>query len=187
MTRRFWIALVFSVPVVALEMGAHLAGLSHLVGAQAANWIQFALATPAVIWAGWPLLVRGWASGGIAQPEHVHADRHRHRGRLDLQRRGDIPAGHLSAGIPRRGRLQGAVYFEAASVITVLVLLEPDSPNPGARNAPAARSGPCSIWHRRRPGVSPSAAPMRRLPWMTCKLATVCGFARARKFRSTAR
>src|SRR3990167_6513853 len=44
--RRFWIGLVLSIPVVALEMGGHLTGLSHLLGAQASNWLQLLLGTP---------------------------------------------------------------------------------------------------------------------------------------------
>src|SRR3990167_2503298 len=46
MPRRFWIGLVLSIPVVALEMGGHLTGLSHLLGAQASNWLQLLLGTP---------------------------------------------------------------------------------------------------------------------------------------------
>src|SRR5215213_5563480 len=62
MTRRFWIGLVLSLPVVALEMGGHLTGLSHYVSQQTSNWLQMALATPVVLWAGWPFFVRGWQS-----------------------------------------------------------------------------------------------------------------------------
>ena len=122
MTRRFWIALVFSLPVVILEMGGHLAGLGHLVGPQLGNWIQFALATPVVVWAGWPLLVRGWASlisrnlnmftliamgTGVAWTYSVIA----------IFLPGIFPPAFRDSD----GHV--AVYFEAASVITVLVLL----------------------------------------------------------------
>ena len=62
MTRRFWIGLVLSLPVVALEMGGHLTGLDHYIGQQTSNWIQMLLATPVVLWAGWPFFVRGWQS-----------------------------------------------------------------------------------------------------------------------------
>ena len=53
MMRRFWIGLVLSVPVLALEMGGHLVG-DRFVPRRMSNWIQFALATPVVLWAGWP-------------------------------------------------------------------------------------------------------------------------------------
>ena len=62
MTRRFWIGLVLALPVFALEMGGHLADLHMLLGQTLSNWIQFALATPVVLWAGWPFFVRGWQS-----------------------------------------------------------------------------------------------------------------------------
>ena len=62
MTRRFWIGLALAVPVFALEMGGHLGGLMMMPGRQASNWIQMALATPVVLWAGWPFFLRGWAS-----------------------------------------------------------------------------------------------------------------------------
>ena len=62
MTRRFWIGLALSVPVVALEMGGHLTGLSHYVSQTTSNWIQMVLATPIVLWGGWPFFVRGWNS-----------------------------------------------------------------------------------------------------------------------------
>jgi len=62
MRRRFWIALALTLPLVVFEM-AGMAGLSPggLAGHGAA-WVQFALATPVVLWCGWPLLVRGWRS-----------------------------------------------------------------------------------------------------------------------------
>ncbi|MBU4135799.1 MAG: YHS domain-containing protein, partial [Alphaproteobacteria bacterium] len=61
-TRRFWVSLVLTLPVFALEMGGHLTGLMMRIPGQTSNWIQFALATPVVLWAGWPFFQRGWAS-----------------------------------------------------------------------------------------------------------------------------
>lgn len=122
MTRRFWIGLALSLPVVALEMGAHLTGLDHLVPRQTSNWVQMLLATPVVLWAGWPFFVRGWQSlvtrnlnmftliamgTGVAWLYSVVA----------TLAPGIFPAafrGHDGSV---------AVYFEAAAVITVLVLL----------------------------------------------------------------
>src|SRR5215203_4651000 len=49
-TRRFWIGTLLTVPVVALEMGGHLAGLHRFLGQQTANWLQFVLGTPVVLW-----------------------------------------------------------------------------------------------------------------------------------------
>src|SRR6059058_6133822 len=62
MTRRFWVALVLTLPVFALEMGGHLTDLHMLLGQKWSNWLQFLFATPVVLWAGWPFFVRGWHS-----------------------------------------------------------------------------------------------------------------------------
>jgi len=122
MTRRFWIGLVLSLPVVALEMGGHLTGLSHYVSQQMSNWIQMLLATPVVLWAGWPFFVRGWQSlvtrnlnmftliamgTGVAWVYSVIAT---------------LAPGVFPAAF-RGPEGAVAVYFEAAAVITVLVLL----------------------------------------------------------------
>ena len=60
MTRRFWIGLALTLPVVALEMGGHLFGWHPLL-AVAVELVQFVFATPVVLWAGWPFFVRGCA------------------------------------------------------------------------------------------------------------------------------
>ncbi len=64
MTRRFWIGLVLALPVFALEMGGHIPalGLHDLVPPRISIWIQFALSTPVVLWAGWPFFQRAWTS-----------------------------------------------------------------------------------------------------------------------------
>jgi Cu+-exporting ATPase len=61
MTRRFWTAVALSIPVVILEMGAHLVpALSDIVSPTASTWIQLVLATPVVLWAGWPFHKAAW-------------------------------------------------------------------------------------------------------------------------------
>lgn len=123
MTRRFWIALALTVPVFILEMGGHLTGLTHWIGAQNSNWIQFALATPVVLWAGWPFFERGWASVKT-----------RNLNMFTLIAMGTGVAWIYSvAGTiwpdlfpdSMRNAHDGAVavYFEAAAVITTLVLV----------------------------------------------------------------
>src|SRR3546814_3841576 len=54
MTRRFWIALVLTLPVLVLEMGGHRFGLHRLVSPPWSGWIQLVLTTPLVLWRGWP-------------------------------------------------------------------------------------------------------------------------------------
>jgi Cu+-exporting ATPase len=122
MTRRFWIGGALALPAVVLEMGGHLAGPHNWIDPVLSNWIQLVVATPVVLWAGWPFFVRGWQSLvtrnlnmftliamgtgvayvysvlGTVAPQIFPADFRGHEGAV-------------------------AVYFEAAAVITVLVLL----------------------------------------------------------------
>ena len=64
MTRRFWFALAFALPVLVLGMDHLLPGqpFMHWLGHRVSGWIQFALSVPVVFLAGWPLLARGWRS-----------------------------------------------------------------------------------------------------------------------------
>ncbi|WP_036259234.1 heavy metal translocating P-type ATPase [Methylocapsa aurea] len=121
MTRRFWIGLVLSIPVLALEMGGHVLNL-HWLSRQSSNWAQFALATPVVLWAGWPFFARAWRSlltrnlnmftliamgTGVAWFYSVAA----------------TVAPQIFPPAFRNADGSVAIYFEAAAVITVLVLL----------------------------------------------------------------
>ena len=122
MTRRFRIGLALAIPVLVLEMGGHLfPTLHHLVSERASTWIQLLLATPVVLWGGWPFFERGWMSLKT-----------RHLNMFTLIAMGTGVAwaysmvATLAPGIfPAAFREDGtvAVYFEAAAVITVLVLL----------------------------------------------------------------
>jgi len=122
MTRRFWVGLALAVPVFLLEMGGHLAGHALMVSPRISGWIQMALASPVVLWAGWPFFQRGWAS-----------IRARSLNMFTLIAMGVGVAfsyslvAQLAPGLfPPTIRMEdGAapVYFEAAAVITVLVLL----------------------------------------------------------------
>ncbi|MDQ2774277.1 MAG: cadmium-translocating P-type ATPase [Acidobacteriota bacterium] len=64
MTRRFWAAVALSVPILLVMIADLLPGrpLPHVVGMRSIRWIEFALATPVILWAGWPLFERAWAS-----------------------------------------------------------------------------------------------------------------------------
>jgi P-type Cu+ transporter len=124
MTRRFWIGLGLTLPVFILEMGGHIAalGLHHLIPPQASVWIQLVLATPVVLWAGWPFFQRAWASV---------LNRHPNMFTLIALGTGaaylySLAATLIPGAFPSGFRgIDGsvAVYFEAAAVITVLVLL----------------------------------------------------------------
>ena len=122
MTRRFWIGGALALPAVVLEMGGHLAGPHNWIDPTWSNWIQLVFATPVVLWAGWPFLVRGWQSLLT-----------RNLNMFTLIAMGTGVAyfysliGTIAPQIfPATFRGHGgavAVYFEAAAVITVLVLL----------------------------------------------------------------
>src|SRR5262249_48383875 len=122
MRRRLRIGLVLAAPVAALEMGGHLTNLHMLLGQDFANWLQLLLATPVVLWAGRPFFVRGWAS-------------------LQTRSLNMFPLIAMGTGVAWAYSVVGSlfpelfpaglrgsdgsvpVYFEAAAVITVLVLL----------------------------------------------------------------
>jgi len=122
MTCRFWIGLVLTLPVFILEMGAHVAGAHTWVDPRLSNYVQFAFATPVVLWAGWPFFVRGWQS---------LITRNLNMFTLIAMGTGVAFVYSLAAtfapGIfPQAFRGRGgapATYFEAASVITILVLM----------------------------------------------------------------
>ena len=124
MTRRFSVALVLTLPVFVLEMGGHIPalGLYRLIAPGVSTWIQFALSTPVVLWAGWPFFERAWAS-----------EMNRSLNMFSLIAMGtgtaylySLIATFAPGLFPPGFRQMGgtvAVYYEAAAVITVLVLL----------------------------------------------------------------
>ena len=136
MTRRFLIGAVLSVPVIVLEMGRHLIDpLYDAIPSDVSAWAQLLLATPVVLWCGWPFFVRGWQSvrtrnlnmftliamgTGIAWIYSVVATLapgiFPAAFRNDVTEMGDGMVAAAGAG-------SVDVYFEAAAVITVLVLL----------------------------------------------------------------
>jgi P-type Cu+ transporter len=124
MTRRLWIGTALSAPLLFWEMSAHVPGLGlhHLVSPQLVVWLEFALGTPVVLWAGWPFFERAWASV-----------RNRSLNMFSLIALGTgaaylyslvatIAPGAFPASL-RSADGMVPVYYEAAAVITVLVLL----------------------------------------------------------------
>jgi Cu+-exporting ATPase len=123
MTRRFWIGLTLALPVFLLEMGGHLfPAIHHLIPMRTSTWIQLVLAGPVVLWAGSPFFERGWAS---------LKSRNLNMFTLIAMGTGVAWAYSMLAALapglfpPAFRSKDGmvAVYFEAAAVITVLVLL----------------------------------------------------------------
>ena len=120
MSRRFWIGAILTVPIVLLSMGAHLPPFD-MIPVRISAWIQFLLSTPVVLWAGWPFFVRG-----------VRSVITRHLNMFTLIALGTgaaflfslivlVAPGVLPHSFRHGGELP--IYFEAAAVITVLVLL----------------------------------------------------------------
>ncbi len=122
MTRRFWIGFALALAVVVLEMGGHLFGITHAIGQQASNWIQLVLATPVVLWAGWPFFVRGWQSL-VTRNLNMFTLIAMGTGAAWLYSIVATLAPELFPTTMRGSDGSVAVYFEAAAVITVLVLL----------------------------------------------------------------
>ncbi len=124
MTRRFWIGLVLTIPLLAFVMGDMLPGqpLRHLIPSRVLAWLQLILATPVVLWAGWPFFVRGWASI-VNRSLNMFTLIAIGTGMAYLY----SVVGTVAPGVfPDSFRIHGGeigLYFEAAAVITVLVLL----------------------------------------------------------------
>jgi heavy metal translocating P-type ATPase len=123
MTRRFWVAVALSIPILVLEMGSELVpAIKDAVPARVSVWLQLALATPVVLWAGWPFFTRAWTSV-----------RTRKLNMFTLIAMGtgvawlfSVVATVAPGMFPDSFRTMDgtvAVYFEAAAVITTLVLL----------------------------------------------------------------
>jgi Cu+-exporting ATPase len=122
MTRRFWIGLALTIPVFLLEMGSHIVGLHMLMERQASNWVQFLIATPVVLWAGWPFFQRGWFSI-VTRNFNMFTLIAIGTGAAWLFSVVGTVAPQLFPPAFRGDDGAVAVYFEAAAVITVLVLL----------------------------------------------------------------
>src|SRR5215470_6382072 len=122
MTRRFWTGLVLTLPVVLLEMGGHLVDLHSVISQTASNWVQLAFATPVVLWAGWPFFVRGWQSL-VTRNLNMFTLIAMGTGVAFLYSLVATLAPGLFPSALRGHDGAVAVYFEAAAVITVLVLV----------------------------------------------------------------
>lgn len=122
MRRRFWVGVALSFPVVILGMGGELIpAIQDAISPRTSGWLQLALATPVVLWGGWPFFQRGWTSVRTLQLNMFT---------LIAMGTGvawlfSVIATVLPGVFPDAFRMDGAVdvYFEAASVITTLVLL----------------------------------------------------------------
>ena len=122
MSRRFRIGLALAIPVVVLEMGGHFLGLDRIIGPTISNWAQLFLATPVVLWAGWPFFERGWRSL-VTRNLNMFTLIAMGTGVAWLYSVVATVAPDIFPPAFRGHDGSVAVYFEAAAVITILVLL----------------------------------------------------------------
>ena len=124
MTRRFWVDVVLAVPLLVVAMAENLHFLSYLVGwasPQVRQWFELVLATPAVLWGGWPFFVRAWRSVVNRSPNMFTLIGLG----VGVAYSYSVVAALFPAVFPATFRGESgevAVYFEAAAVITTLVL-----------------------------------------------------------------
>ncbi len=122
MSRRFWVSAALTAPILILAMSEMARGHAGVLSGSVRNWVEFVLATPVVVWGGWPFFERGWASIVHRSPNMFT---------LIAIGTGTAYAYSVVAAVapgifPRSFRMHGgevAVYFESAAVITTLVLL----------------------------------------------------------------
>ena len=124
MTRRFGIGAMLTAPMLVLEMGAHWPGLNlhHYVSAALSMWIQLALGTPVVLWAGWPFFERAWASVVNRSLNMFSLIGLGVAAAYLYSLAATFAPGLFPSGLRGEGGLI-PVYYEAGAVITVLVLL----------------------------------------------------------------
>ena len=123
MTRRFWVSLVLTAPLLAITMSEFVPGLKlqQRIGTDTFNWLQALLATPVVLWGGWPFFVRAWASFKTWRLNMFSL--------IGLGTAAaflfSIVALLFPGGLPDAFKMQGMtpLYFEAAAVIVTLVLM----------------------------------------------------------------
>ena len=184
MTRRFWVSLALTLPVLLLAMGEML-GIVRGLSPRVIEWIQLVLTTPVVLWGGWPFFERGWFSivhlqlnmftliaigTGTAYVYSIAA----------TLAPAAFPAGFRSAG----GEVP--VYFEAAAVITTLVLLGQVLELRARSRTSAAIRGLLQLAPKTARRVSRRWRRSRTFRWNKSCTATACAFGPANACPSTA-
>ncbi|MEO8344183.1 MAG: heavy metal translocating P-type ATPase [Betaproteobacteria bacterium] len=123
MTRRFWVSVALSLPLLVLTMSEFIPGLNlpHRIGEMRAAWLQALLATPVVLWGGWPFFVRGWRSF-ITWKLNMFSLIALGTGAAFVF---SVVALLFPSSLPDAFKVGGMtpLYFEAAAVIVTLVLL----------------------------------------------------------------
>ena len=185
MRRRFWVSAALSLPLLIWVMGEHLLGLGHAIPRQMAHWLQLALATPVVLWAGWPIFKRCWASFQNLSPNMWTLIGIGVGAAYLYSVVATIAPGIFPAAF-RGPEGQVDVYFEAAAVIVALVLLGQVL----ELRARERTSGAIKALLQLAPETARrcvTAVSMKKCRLSRCRSATACGCARATRSRSTAK
>ena len=187
MTRRFRVSSVLTAPAVILAMGEYLPGhpFDTLIPGSAMPWVQLALATPVVIWGGWPFFTRGWQSL-VNRSLNMFTLIALGVGVAYLY---SVIATTFPALFPLSFRMENGtvgVYFEAAAVIVALVLLG-QVLELRARSQTGAAIRALLGLAPKTLGASETMAARKTCHSITFELAIVCACGLARKFRSTGR
>ena len=122
MTRRFWVSTVLTIPLVVLAMAHLVPALAHLIDPRVRVWIELALATPVVLWGGWPFFVRGWNSIRTLNLNMFTLIAIGVAAAYGYSVVATVAPGAFPASFRGMGGTVG-VYYEAAAVIVTLVLL----------------------------------------------------------------
>ena len=186
MSRRFWWSLALTAPILAFMVSEILPGqpLQHAIPMRAATWIELALATPVVLWGGWPFFVRGWASV-VSRHLNMFTLIALGVGRgVSLQRRRDDRAWPLPGIVPRARRRSASTSSRPRSSWCWCCSGRCSSCGRGA--ARAARFARCSVLRRRRRGASKPTAPSTTCRSSTCTSAIGCACVPARRSPLTA-
>ncbi len=168
MTRRFWWGVLLGVPLMAVAM-LHMVGpWAHAISPRIAAWIEFALATPIVLWAGWPFFQRGWASVKFRSPNMFTLIAMGVGVAYGFSAVATL-APHVFPESLRGTHGQPAVYFEAAAAIIVLVSAwasagaegtqphqqrHPSAARPFSQDGPRDARRRQRVRHRSRPGTA---------------------------------
>jgi Cu+-exporting ATPase len=122
MTRRFWVSTVLTIPLVVLAMAHLVPALAHVIDPRVRVWIELALATPVVLWGGWPFFVRGWNSVRTLNLNMFTLIAIGVAAAYGYSVVATVAPGAFPASFRGMGGTVG-VYYEAAAVIVTLVLL----------------------------------------------------------------
>ncbi len=187
MSRRFWISVALSAPLFIIAMIDMLPSmpLQHWLGATTLRWIEFALATPVVLWCGLPFFERGWQSIVNRSPNMFTLIAIGTGAAYGFSVVATLAPGLFPETLLGHGG-KVPVYFESAAVIITLVLLG-QVLELRARGQTSSAIRACWGWRRKRRGALKPVAASMTCHWIRCKSAIDCAYGPGKRFRLMAR